>query len=578
MSLLMDALKRAEKARQAQAEKPAEVKDVSPSELALDPIEADGPQAGQKSETPSEPQLAASTPQPQAAGPRSPEPERPSSSPAPDPATTHFSLSDDFPATEKVPPPETPEEQSEDEKLGPFSLVRDDELSLEDTGEMIPVVRQAEKTIQQFFDEPPAVLSSSPDSAGPDAEADSNAAAGPVAQDNDGHSKLAAEGVFKAKASSVTRYRRNRTLTIALSLLVLGVVAIGLPLFWDDLERTFFGAPPILVQRSPQAAELPPPPIAAEEVEASKLVVATEAASAGEPVVQGAPGSEVADSTRVATASAAPVLQNTSESSAAVTAAAGPVAKAAETAPVTGGFEDAAAELSAATLPMPRAEVPRPPLAAVGRPYAEAAASGIRISRRSNSDKVHEEVNRAYLAFQRGDDSAARALYSEVKRKHPDNRNAILGLGAIAVRGGDYADAVGHYAHLLSVDPRDPIARAALINLNQRVPAIEGESHVKRLLAEDPEQPFLYFTLGNLFARQGRWLEAQQAYFDAYRLDSNSADFAFNLAVSLDRLGQLDAALNYYRRALELAKNGVASFEARAAETRISRLKGGGPG
>ncbi len=574
----MDALKRAEKARQAQTDKQAEGKGVSPSKLALDPVEVDEPRADRSSETPSEPQPAAQTKQPQAGGPGQTPPEPAASSPAPDPATTHFSLSDDFPATEKVPSPETPEGQSEGEKLGPFSLVRDDELSLEDTGEMIPVVREAERTIQRFFDEPPAVLDPPADSAGPDAEADSNAAAEPAAQDSDPHSKRAAQGVFKAKASSVSRYRRNRSLMIALPLLLIGVVAIGVLLFWHDLERTFFGAPPILVQRSPQAAELAPPPIAAAAVEAPELVAAAEAASAGEPVAKAAPSSEVSDSTRVATGSAAPILQGTSESSAAKTAAAGPVARADDAAPAAGGFEGAASELSAAAPPMPRAEVPRPPLAAVGRPYAGAAASGIRISRRSNSDKVHEEIYEAYLAFQRGDDSAARALYSEVKRKHPNNRNAILGLGAIAVRGGNYADAVGHYAHLLSVNPRDPIARAALINLNERVPAVEGESYVKRLLAEDSEQPFLYFTLGNLFARQGRWLEAQQAYFDAYRLDSNNADFAFNLAVSLDRLGQPAAALTYYGRALELAKNGVASFEPRAAEIRISRLTDRGPG
>ncbi len=165
-----------------------------------------------------------------------------------------------------------------------------------------------------------------------------------------------------------------------------------------------------------------------------------------------------------------------------------------------------------------------------------------------------------------------------MNRQHPKNRNALLGLGAIAVRGGNYGEAVGHYARLLSVNPRDPIARAALINLNQRVSPGEGESHVKRMLAEDPDQPFLYFTLGNLYARQGRWFEAQQAYFDAYRLDTSSADFAFNLAVSLDRLGQPATALTYYHRALELAANGVASFEPRAVRLRIDRLRGGGQG
>ena len=237
--------------------------------------------------------------------------------------------------------------------------------------------------------------------------------------------------------------------------------------------------------------------------------------------------------------------------------------------------DSAGADASPAAAPAQRKTVPRSP-AAIARPFDGAAQNGIRISRRSKPDEVHAGISAAYRAFQRGDDAAARALYAEVNRQHPNNRNALLGLGAVAVRGGHYAEAIGHYARLLSINPRDPIAGAALINLNQRVPAGAGESHLKRLLAEDPDQPFLHFSLGNLFARRGRWAEAQRAYFDAYRRDGNNADFAFNLAVSLDQLGQSATALTYYQRALMLASKSPASFEPRAARMRIDRLTGGG--
>jgi tetratricopeptide (TPR) repeat protein len=140
------------------------------------------------------------------------------------------------------------------------------------------------------------------------------------------------------------------------------------------------------------------------------------------------------------------------------------------------------------------------------------------------------------------------------------------------MRGGDAERATQIYAKLLSLYPRDPVARAALIDLNQNVPPVEGESHIKKLLIRNPEQPFLYFTLGNLYARQGRWPEAQQAYFEAYHRDGENADYAFNLAVSLDRMGQPAAALRYYRRALQLASGGKANFEAEAVLRRISLI------
>ena len=75
---------------------------------------------------------------------------------------------------------------------------------------------------------------------------------------------------------------------------------------------------------------------------------------------------------------------------------------------------------------------------------------------------------------------------------------------------------------------------------------------------------------------QQRWAEAQQAFFDAHRLDSDNADYAYNLAVSLDRLAQSAAALGFYRRALELSDRGYASFGADEVMRRIESISEGG--
>jgi tetratricopeptide (TPR) repeat protein len=570
MSLLMDALKRAEKARQAQTEKQTRGAGAptSESEFTLDPIDEKDPRVGKTRERRSAPQRASAD-----AGQNADE--APPSS-ASDAVTTHFSLSDDLAATEKMPRPEPVEDHRETEKLGPFSLVRDNELSLEDTAEMLPVVREAEKSLNEYFENPGSGAPVSGDNEENVEAEDPTVLSGPAARESESRARRSARSVFDAKAPAIARHQRHRTLIIALPLLLVAVIGTGMVLFWDQLEQTFFGAPPVFVQRAPQATEVASAPQATPVAEAATLTSTSEAASAGQPLAEKTPGAELAESAPIAPESAAPVADRAAESIDAEASDSRPVAKAAAAAPVAGRFQGVAAQPSTVATPTSRPTASPPAAASVGRPYAASDSGGIRISRRSKADRVHAGINEAYLAFQRGDDAAARALYSEVVRQHPNNRNALLGLGAVAVRGGNYADAVAHYAHLLSVDPRDPIARAALINLNQQVPANEGEGHVKRLLAEDSNQPFLYFTLGNLYARRGRWLEAQQAYFDAYRLDSNSADFAFNLAVSLDRLGQTASALRYYHRALELAANGVASFEPGTAQLRIDRLRGAG--
>ncbi len=582
----MDALKRAEKARQAQAEKNAEGQDSSTSELTMDPIEVDPPGSGGADAAPSEaepyePEPASASAETSARRSEAPPPD---ADPAPavgDPATTHFSLEDDFPSTEKAPPPKSaggaPEPASGDqqeEKLGPFSLLRDDELSLEDTGEMLPVVKEAERSLNRYFDQPDSATTT----AGPEktfGDDDSTVLGGRGSRESDSQAQQAAESVFKAKAPAVARYQRNRKLMLVLPLLLIGVIVVGLFVFWGPLERAIFGAPPVLVQRPPGATELPPPQ-AAPPVDPAKLAAAAAAASAGPQPVQPAPSAQAAAPSSTVPETAAAGSAGAQKPVREAPAAAAPVATAGDVTPA-GGVAKTVTKPASAAPPRSPSSVSEPP-PVMARPFAGATASGVRISRRSRPDTVHAGIHEAYSAFQRGDDARARALYAEVRRQHPNNRNALLGLGAIAMRGGNYSEAIEHYARLLSINPQDAIAGAALINLNQRVPAGEGESHVKRLLAEDPEQPFLHFTLGNLYSRQGRWLEAQQAYFDAYRRDSENADIAFNLAVSLDRLGEATTALTYYHRALTLAAEKPASFELSAARKRIQRLTSGGPG
>ena len=82
----------------------------------------------------------------------------------------------------------------------------------------------------------------------------------------------------------------------------------------------------------------------------------------------------------------------------------------------------------------------------------------------------------------------------------------------------------------------------------------------------------LQFTLGNQYAQQGRWAEAQQAYFRAFTADPDNPDFAYNLAVSLDHLRQPKLALEYYRRALALAEKRGASFNPSFARNRAQEL------
>jgi tetratricopeptide (TPR) repeat protein len=187
--------------------------------------------------------------------------------------------------------------------------------------------------------------------------------------------------------------------------------------------------------------------------------------------------------------------------------------------------------------------------------------------------QVHPKVETAYAAYLAGDFAAARTNYQDALREDAGNRDALLGIAAIDLRSGRYEAAEGTYLRLLQVDPNDAHAQAGLIALRSgRLDPLATESRVKTLLAADPGANVLHFTLGNQLVQQGRWAEAQQHFFKAFAADPDNADFAYNLAVSLDHLRQSKLALDYYRRAIALAEKRGASFDLAAARNRAAQL------
>ena len=194
--------------------------------------------------------------------------------------------------------------------------------------------------------------------------------------------------------------------------------------------------------------------------------------------------------------------------------------------------------------------------------------AGIVIRKQVRADHVAASLERAYDAFRAGDVVSAAEAYRAVLVHEPHNRDALIGLAAVAAQAGRWDEAAGHYARVLALHPADTVAQAALIAIDEQDPA-RGESRLKALLWSEPRAAHLHFNLGNVYAAQSRWPEAQQSYFDAHRFDNGNADYAYNLAVSLDHLSRRESALDFYREALALAQSRPASFDTAAVLARI---------
>lgn len=202
---------------------------------------------------------------------------------------------------------------------------------------------------------------------------------------------------------------------------------------------------------------------------------------------------------------------------------------------------------------------------------APMAESPIRLSR--TRPTIDPALERAYENLQAGRTADAQRDYEAVLRRDGKNTDALLGLATLAARQGETERAHAYYLRALESNPNDPTAKAGVISTRGQANDESTESRLKSALSSQPDSPPLLFALGNLYATQGRWSEAQQAYFRAYATEPDNPDFIFNLAVSLDQLHQNKLAAQYYRMALSAGEKRTASFDRAQADNRLQELQ-----
>lgn len=241
-----------------------------------------------------------------------------------------------------------------------------------------------------------------------------------------------------------------------------------------------------------------------------------------------------------------------------------------------------------ATEPLPPAPAPLPPVrkAEYSAPVpptppplprstqtntGEEATPTLRISR--SKAQIDPALLRGWQQLRAGALETARSEYAVALRRDPKSSDALLGLAAIAQLQGHRDEAARLQGIAAEANPQDAAAQAVLLARQGESDPQGSESRLKNLLATQPESPELNFALGNLYARQQRWGEAQAAFFNATAGDADNPDYLFNLAVALDHLRQARPALQHYLQALKAAVGRPTTFDGDLARRRAAQLQ-----
>ena len=207
--------------------------------------------------------------------------------------------------------------------------------------------------------------------------------------------------------------------------------------------------------------------------------------------------------------------------------------------------------------------------------YQEAQSNNIIKSGKKTIDEASEWVNKAYSAYKNGQLDIAETHYQKALSLAPNKRDAILGAAAVAMRQNRHQEALTFYQQLLNRSPKDAYAKAGLLSLQAlSINDPQWLSQVSQLLIQYPNSAHLHFLKANAHAANGRWEAAQQSYFEAWSRDITNPDYAYNLAIALDQIGQQITALEYYIKASNLSETYPNNINLQALAKRIDYLKG----
>jgi tetratricopeptide (TPR) repeat protein len=178
--------------------------------------------------------------------------------------------------------------------------------------------------------------------------------------------------------------------------------------------------------------------------------------------------------------------------------------------------------------------------------------TGIKIKKRVISTGVYSQLDSAYQALKIGNLGLAKSIYSKVLKSRPNQVDALLGLANIESNEGSMQIARSLYEKVLIQEQTNPIAQLGLLQTYSDKAPLAKQHVLEELSSKYPNNVNILMALGQSYSEQSKWIKAQETYFKGFSLQPTNVSFAYNLAISLDQLGKVSAAITYYKKTISL--------------------------
>ena len=150
-------------------------------------------------------------------------------------------------------------------------------------------------------------------------------------------------------------------------------------------------------------------------------------------------------------------------------------------------------------------------------------------------------------------------LWHDALRKNPDSWHAHQGLAIFYKGKGLSRKAIPHLKHLIALNPRDVAAQYELALAYEQLGRDEAISAYERLVQLRPRNSATRVSLGALYAKYHRLVEAEDQFKAALHYDPECAEAHHNLGAVYLVQGRHEEAVAELRRALHVAPDDAAT-------------------